>query len=222
MAGIAGFTPEQISQQCAGMAPALAEHVAALSLKPRDEVLAGVESFILETGMSPAQLSGTAKVCLGLGYAEERQDVALGSALLLVALGEGGYAELPGHHLVRGFGATERPDLAEAWYEMAAEAMGQGGAVFAPALAGRDALILKAAYALTGKAPLVAPEVKEAALPTFVVTPEPEAAPVAPVSAPAVDGAAVQGPGAEAMRMSAGFARLAVEAPLLLLGATSP
>ncbi len=61
---------------------------------------------------------------------------------------------------------------------MAAEAMGQGGAVFAAGTPGRDALILTAAYALTGKAPLPAPEVQEAALPTFVVTPEPETAAV--------------------------------------------
>jgi peptidoglycan hydrolase-like protein with peptidoglycan-binding domain len=230
MAGIAGYTPEQISAQCAGFAPLLSDHVAALSLKPRDEVLAGVEGFVLSSGMSPAQLAGTAKVCLGVGYAEERQDVAIASALILTALGERGYAELPGHHLAQGFGATERPDLAEAWYEMAAEAMGQGGAVFAPGMAGREALIIAAAYALSGKTPLAAPEAP--ALPTFAATPTPEApaetaaAPLpdtatAPVSAPAAEGLMAEGPGADALRMSAGFARLAAEAPLMLLGAAS-
>ena len=189
-AKIAGFTSEQISAQCAALALALAEHVAALSLKPQDQVLAGVESFVLTSGMSPAQLSGTAKVCLGVGYAEDQMDVAIGSALLLTALGEKGYAELLGHHLSQGFGATQRPDLAEAWYETGASAMGAGGAVFIKGLQGRDTLILKAAYALNGRASLDAPEavIQEAALPSFVVEPTPEE--VAVVAAAAAAAAA--------------------------------
>ena len=178
-AKVAGFSPDQIAAQCAALAPALAAHVSALSLKPQDQVLAGMESFVLTSGMSPAQLSGTAKVCLGVGYGEDRMDVAIGSALLLTTLGEKAYAELLGHHLSQGFGATQRPDLAEAWYETAAEAMGAGAPVFVKGLAGRDALILKAAHTLNGRVSLEAPEavVQEAALPSFTITPETEEAP---------------------------------------------
>jgi hypothetical protein len=59
--------------------------------------------------MSPAQLSGTAKVCLGTGYAQDDMNVAIGSALLLTALGERAYSEYLGHHLSQGYGASERP-----------------------------------------------------------------------------------------------------------------
>ena len=45
-------------------------------------------------------------------------DVAIGSALLLTALGEQVYAELLGHHLMQGFGAAQRVDLAEDWYQL--------------------------------------------------------------------------------------------------------
>jgi hypothetical protein len=40
-AQIASFTPEQIAEQCAAFGPVLKEHVAALSLKPAADVLAG-------------------------------------------------------------------------------------------------------------------------------------------------------------------------------------
>lgn len=169
---VAGFTPAQISQQCAGFAPVMAEHVASLSMKTRDEVLTGVKGFIMGSGMSPAQLSGTAKVCLGVGYTTDAMDVAVGSALLLTAMGEAGYAELLGHHLSQGFGATVRPELALDWYDMGLTAIGQGQAVFAPGLGGdRGAVIRKAAYTAAGRAGDLAPVVP-AGLPQFALVPE--------------------------------------------------
>lgn len=173
-AKVAGFTPAQIAEQCASFGPVLAEHVSALSLKTRDEVLAGVKGFILSSGMSPSQLEGTAKVCLGVGYTTDAMDVAVGSALLLTAMGEAGYAELLGHHLSQGFGATVRPDLAVDWYDMGLEAMGKGGAVFAPGLNDRGAVIRKAAYTAAGRAsevPATAPSVVPAALPQLSAAP---------------------------------------------------
>lgn len=173
-AQIAGFTPDQVAAQCAAFGPVLKEHVAAVSLKPAAEVLSGVEKFILTSGMSPAQLSGTAKVCLGVGYAQDDMNVAIGSALLLAAMGERGYSEYLGHHLSQGFGATERPDLAMDWYQMSLDAMDQGQMVVAPGMDGRNALIKKASYTINGRADELAPEatVQEAALPVFEVAPE--------------------------------------------------
>lgn len=180
-ARVAGFTPDQIAQQCAAFGPALKDQVAALSLRPADQVLAGVEAFILQSGMSPAQLSGTAKVCLSVAYRSEQMDVAIGSALLLAAMGERGYAELLGHHLARGFGATERPELALGWYDIAIGAMRGGSDVFAPGMAGRDDLLTRAAYTIAGRGAEVAPkpDLQEAALPTFALVPEVEAPVVA-------------------------------------------
>lgn len=220
-AKVAGFTPAQIAEQCAGFGPVLAEHVANLSLEPRDVVISGVKGFIQSSGMAPAQLSGTAKVCLGVGYTTDAMDVAVGSALLLSAMGEAGYAELLGHHLSQGFGATQRPDLALEWYEMGLDAMGRGGAVFAPGLTDRPDVIRKAAFTVAGRAGDLAP-VTPAALPQFALVPEtaaPAAAPAAPVAEPTTVAAAPtpavpEAPAAAGARVVMSAAKL----PFLLLG----
>lgn len=170
-AGIQGFTPEQIAQQCEGFGPALKEHVAALSLKPHTAVMQDVSGFVLSTGMSPAQLSGTAKICLSVGYRTDNMDVALGSALLLTVLGEQVYGELMGHHLAQGFGASQRTDLALAWYDMSLTAVENGAvSVFAPGQPERNALLRKASFSLDSSQGSIAPQVQPAsALPIFKV-----------------------------------------------------
>ncbi|MES2666998.1 MAG: peptidoglycan-binding domain-containing protein [Pseudomonadota bacterium] len=223
-AKVAGFTPAQISEQCAGFGPVLQEHVAALSLKPAAEVLAGVEGFVLQSGMAPAQLSGTAKVCLGVGYTTDDMDVAIGSALLLAGLGEGAYAELLGHHLSQGYGANIRPDLAMEWYDLS---LASGGQVFAPGLQGRGDLIRKAAYTLNGRAADLAPQpvVQEAALPAFSVAPEPavpDAAPVEQAAVPALPEVTAEvdqptdTPPSAAMATGAEVAMMAARLPFLI------
>ena len=215
-AQVQGFTPEQIAQQCDALAPVLKDHVAALSSNPAAEVLEGVKGFALASGMSPDQLSGTAQVCLGIGYKADNAAVAIGSALLLTAMGQAGYAELPGFHLARGHGAEARPDLAEGWYELAAAS---GDAVFAATESGRTGMLLDAAHALNGHGPATEP-----ALPSFVVAPaagpEEEPAP-APLPAATAEPVAMraEGAGADALRTGAEFARAALTAPFMAMAA---
>ncbi len=169
---VQGFTPQQIQAQCDSFGPAMHPYVAALSLKPRDTVMQEVGGFILKTGMSPAQLAGTARICLSVGYRTDNMDVAIGSALLLTVLGEKPYGELMGHHLGLGFGTSKRPDLALAWYDMALDAVDNGAdAVFAPGQFERNALIRKAAYTLGGNAENATDgsQPQPAALPNFSV-----------------------------------------------------
>jgi peptidoglycan hydrolase-like protein with peptidoglycan-binding domain len=181
----AGFTPAQITQQCQSFGPAMKDQVAALSLQPRDQVLQGVQAFVVKSGMSPAQLSGTAKVCLGVGYTTDNMDVAIGSALLLTALGEGAYGELLGHHLSQGYGATMRPDLALDWYDTGLAAMGAGAAIFAPGIADRPEVIRKAAFTIGGRAYEPAAALPQFAADPAVVAPEVIAAPLPEAVAPA-------------------------------------
>lgn len=172
VAQVQGVGPEEIAAQCRSFAPAMKDHVAALSLKPRDEVLRDVSGFALSSGMAPPQLAATARICLSVGYRTDEMDVAVGSALLLAALGEGAYAELLGHHLAKGFGATPRADLAGPWYEMSIEAVRRGKAVFAPGQPERTALIQAAVNQITGGgAPgtMTAPVQPAAALPSFTL-----------------------------------------------------
>ncbi|MEM6303492.1 MAG: peptidoglycan-binding domain-containing protein [Pseudomonadota bacterium] len=171
---IQGFTPDQIAQQCGGFGPAMKDYVASLSLKSRDQVVADVSSFVLTTGMAPAQLQGTAKICLGVGYRTDNMDVAVGSALLLFALGEGVYGELMGHHLSQGFGPAKRADMAASWYEAGlAAADGGAAAVFVPGQPERTELIRAAASRMNGSAAATLPTPQPAsgtALPTFSIS----------------------------------------------------
>ncbi len=167
---IQGIGSSEIAAQCQAFGPVMKDHVAALSLKQRDEVLQGVSGFVLTTGMSPPQLAATSKICLSVGYRTDDMDVAIGSGLILVALGEQVYAELMGHHLSQGMGATQRIDLAGQWYQMALAALDAGQpAVFAPGQPERNALIRAAA---TGEKPnaMTAPVQPAAALPSFKIT----------------------------------------------------
>jgi peptidoglycan hydrolase-like protein with peptidoglycan-binding domain len=169
---IKGVTAEQLEEQCRGFGPAMRDHVAALSLSDRDEVIGDVRGFVLQSGQSPAQLAGTAKVCLSVGYRIDDMQVALGSALLLTALGEEPYGELMGHHLNEGFGTTRRPDLALAWYESAVTALDNGAEpVFAPGNTARKGLIRKAAFRSRGGKPDTGSETVQPAsgLPTFAL-----------------------------------------------------
>ncbi|APE44042.1 hypothetical protein BOO69_11950 [Sulfitobacter alexandrii] len=169
---VQGFTPDQIAQQCAGFGPAMKDKVAALSLKPRDAVVQDVSSFVLTTGMSPAQLQGTAKICLGVGYRTDNMDVAVGSALLLYALGEGVYGELMGHHLSQGFGPAKRADMAQSWYEAGLAAADSGAAaVFVPGQPERTELIRAAAMGNGNGTALPTPQpASGSALPSFSIS----------------------------------------------------
>jgi len=175
VSNIQGFTPDQIAAQCEGFGPAMKDKVAALSVKSRDVVASEVASFALSTGMAPAQLQGTAKICLGVGYRTDNMDVAIGSALLLYSLGESVYGELMGHHLSQGFGPAKRADMAQSWYEAGLAAADSGAAaVFVPGQPERTELIRQAAFQVNGGAaratqPLVQPA-SSSGLPTFSVS----------------------------------------------------
>lgn len=172
---IQGFTPDQVAQQCAGFGPAMKDYVSSLSLKSRDAVVADVSSFVLTTGMSPAQLAGTARICLGVGYRTDNMEVAVGSALLLYTMGEGVYGELMGHHLSQGFGTAKRADKAVGWYQAGLSAVDSGAAaVFVPGQPERTELIRAASQRMTGASALPSFPQPQAAsstgLPTFSIS----------------------------------------------------
>ncbi|MBD3788643.1 MAG: peptidoglycan-binding protein, partial [Sphingomonadales bacterium] len=159
--GFTGFTPEQIAAQCRDFGALLADQVALLGTTPRDDMVASVQGWGAQSGMTEAQLAGTAKVCLSMGYSTDDMGVALGSALVLTGAGNMTYAEFLGHHLAGGVGIEAHPELAVDWYDLAANAAAIGQTpVFGAATPERGALIHKAAMALAGRSeavPAVAP-----------------------------------------------------------------
>lgn len=154
MSKVTGVTTQEVEAQCHGLGAALSKATAALSLRPVGTVRQEVASVVLASGLPPAALIDTAKICLGVGYRTDDMDIGISAALLLVTLGEGAYAELIGHHLAQGFGASKRVELALPWYEMGIDAAQlRDGAVFAPAQPERNELVRLAAARLAGKPP---------------------------------------------------------------------
>lgn len=151
VSGLQGVTQAQVDAQCAAYGPALTDYVTSLSVKPRDGVVSGMKGFVMSSGMDPAQLAPTAKVCLGVGYRKDDMDIVLGSALLMVALGQEPYSELVGHHLSQGFGPAKNTGLALPWYDSAIEAIYAGDEpVFAPGQTQRTGLIEAAVLMMSG------------------------------------------------------------------------
>jgi len=170
-AAVQGVSADQIATQCAAFGPALSAQVAGLSTKSRDAVLQDVAGFVVNSGLQPADLAGTARICLGVGYRTDDMDVALGTGLILTALGERAYGELMGHHLSQGFGVAKNAEQARPWYEMGLEAA-ETGVVFAPGQPERVEVIRVAVSGGATAAPEVVPAAtgSTAAVPIFSVT----------------------------------------------------
>ncbi len=160
-----GVAPQDVATQCAGIGNALQASIGALAAQPRGAVLAGVSQWMLSSGMNTADLGMNARVCLASGYATDSLPVAIGSALILTALGETAYGELPAHHLMQGVGTAQRQDLAAEWFRASVPAALTTEVAFQPGPASRNALILAAVDAATG-----APA---APVPTVAPTPQP-------------------------------------------------
>jgi peptidoglycan hydrolase-like protein with peptidoglycan-binding domain len=153
VAQLSGTTPQDVALQCAGLEPLLSSHVAALSVQPREAVLAGVTQFVLTSGMTTTDLAATARICLSSGYQTDDLTIALGSALILVALGETSYGELPAHHLMQGIGTAERRELAVDWFRASVPMGGMATTevAFQPGGEGRNDLIHAAVDAVSGQ-----------------------------------------------------------------------
>lgn len=147
---VVGADPAQIEAQCGQFGELMRPYITSLNEKPHTAVLGDLGGFVLNSGMAPSQLQTTGDICLGTGYRTDNLEVALGSAMLLVALGRRPYAELVGHHLSQGFGVAEADSRAPDWYEVALGSLEQGTeGVFAPAMANRVELLRWAYQAST-------------------------------------------------------------------------
>ncbi|WP_210093878.1 peptidoglycan-binding domain-containing protein [Ruegeria sp. HKCCSP346] len=139
---IQGLTPEQVSAQCDSYGEMVEPQVDALSINSKTEAETQMRKLALDSGLSPQDLAATSKVCLAIGYRQDNMDAALGSALMLVAMGEPAYGELIGHHLREGFGVQKRRDLAMQWYDASLSALDAGSqAVFLPSQTDRPQLL---------------------------------------------------------------------------------
>ncbi len=174
MQQIPGATAPQIAQTCEAFGAQLRPLVTAAGASPMKDVLSEAQRFAANSGSATADLVATSRVCLSNGYSADDMEEALGSAVLLTALGEPAYGELVGHHLREGFGVSARPDLAMQWYDSTLTALENGAQpVFQPGQAGRPMLLREATLKLrdAAAAPVDASQPAEtaSAIPTFKV-----------------------------------------------------
>ncbi|MGR3762134.1 peptidoglycan-binding domain-containing protein [Roseobacteraceae bacterium NS-SX3] len=163
---IQGVTQAQADSQCDSLGAALRPFLARLGSEGSPVLMAEVQKFALESKLSLEQLAGTAEICLFSGYRRDNMEVALGSALLLAAIGRRPYGELIGHHLALGFGAGKASGPAQDWYNVAVSALASGAEpAFAPGQPERAELIRVAAARLGGGS--LEQTVPAAALPAF-------------------------------------------------------
>ncbi|WP_372610902.1 peptidoglycan-binding domain-containing protein [Aquicoccus sp.] len=141
IAAIKGFSESEIAAQCRDFGALVKPYTRDIADFPRAETLRRTASFTEETGMGADQLGATAKICLSVGYRTDDMDIAVGSALVLAAVGLDAYGEMIGHHLATGIGVAHRPEMTMDWYEAASRAT----PVFAPGQPERASLIQKAA-----------------------------------------------------------------------------
>ena len=176
---IPGLTYTQIAAQCEGFSAAVAGQTGLIGSLHPTQVVAAANGFAITTGIPAAELVATSRVCLGIGYSSDDMQMAMGSALMLVAAGEGAYAELLGHHLRQGVGVAADDHRAHAWYDVALATLESGApAVFSPNDAGRTPLLRQAVGLTFGGIP---------------TAPVPAAAP-APAQIPVIPGAAAFAP----------------------------
>ncbi|WP_375690482.1 peptidoglycan-binding protein [Pseudooceanicola sp. LIPI14-2-Ac024] len=164
---VQGLSEAQVEEQCDAFGPALQPYVDMLGTATADQVVPQVQKFVLNANMTMEQLESTGAICLFTGYRRDKLDVALGAALLLVGAGQAPYAELVGHHLSQGFGASKSMDRASGWYDHALGALDNGATpVFVPGQPDRIELLRAALAPTTGSLqPMAQPQ--KAGLPSF-------------------------------------------------------
>lgn len=125
---IPNMTDTQITQQCEGLAQAIAPQLVALETARPDKVIGDTASFLQGSGRPMDQLVSAGKVCLGVGYRTDNAAMALASAVLLSSGGQLGYGEMVSHHMREGFGtAKASPQQSGAWMSLAMDALAGGG-----------------------------------------------------------------------------------------------
>jgi peptidoglycan hydrolase-like protein with peptidoglycan-binding domain len=163
---VQGFSMAEMEEQCDAFAPSMTGFQARLATQDPAEVRAGLQDFVVSTGAPAAQMSGSARICLGIGYRTDDPEVALAAAMVLVGLGEEAYGEMLGHHLMNGFATPKRPDRGVEWLGAASQALEAGASpLVANGSQAHAALLHQAVAELSGGSP--APVLQDAAAPAI-------------------------------------------------------
>ncbi|MBL4627688.1 MAG: peptidoglycan-binding protein [Roseicyclus sp.] len=170
---ITSLSYAEITAQCEGFSSAVAGQTALIGTLTPQQAADSAQGFAFSTGIPQAELAATARVCLGVGYGADKMEMAMGSALMLVASGEPAYGELLGHHLREGFGIARDDYRSRAWFDISLTAI-EGGApaVFSPSDNGRLPLIRQAVAITLGGQPVAVPAASIVPVPALNFAPQ--------------------------------------------------
>lgn len=110
-----GAIENRIVETCNAFGAAMKGVLAELHRADKRAIVGKALTLAKTSVSARADLIGTGRVCLGLGYKSDNDQTALAAAVLLYALGEKPYGEYVGHHLLQGVGVAPNPALAASW-----------------------------------------------------------------------------------------------------------
>lgn len=164
MAGITGISNAQFVQQCTGLGDYMRAEIDKLGTTTPAAMQTDTARRLQGSGRSEAELRGSGVICLGVGYREDRADIVLGAALVMLSIDEPAYGEVIAHHLRGGFGLDPNPTRAEAWMERTLSRLEAGATpAFLPNQSADRVALLRAA--MSGEVPAPVPR----GLPSFGV-----------------------------------------------------
>lgn len=175
IAEVKDFSAAEMRTQCEAFTPALTKFTDTLPGKDVAVARQEVRAFVDGTGTTAAAMAGMARICLGIGYSTDNAELALGSALVLDAVGEAPYGELVGFQVVNGYGVPSDCDCGLNWFDSALAAVKDGAAPLVPDSDGERLDVLSFAvqslHAPDGAAAVQAAAPVAAPVPTFVSKP---------------------------------------------------
>ena len=122
--GTARATEEQLVNSCSQIANAMKPVMGGLGTKGPDAIAAEASGISGSLGLTdPNAAAEYGEVCIGLGYRTNDSDMALAGAVVLAGAGRMPFAEMVGHHVRHGFGASANSAAASDWYNAGLNAL---------------------------------------------------------------------------------------------------
>lgn len=115
---ITDLNEAEIKAQCDSLASFMAPMIPLLKSNSPAQVRRDFGTFVEASGKTKGQLITGGRVCLGVGYRIDNQEIVLASAAVLLASGLPAYGEIIAHHLREGLGNVPKsPAQGDIWLE---------------------------------------------------------------------------------------------------------
>lgn len=115
---ITDLSESQIEAQCDSLASFMAPMMPLLEDNSPAQVRSELGKFVEASGKTKGQLITGGRVCLGVGYRIDDQEIVLASAAVLIASGLPAYGEIIAHHLREGLGDLQKSSAkGDIWLE---------------------------------------------------------------------------------------------------------